>query len=1063
MWNSLPGISSLRSIAPFLLLMAYISNPKRLPAQTEDDISFDRLSFQYESSVKNLSQNTIYAILQDNYGYMWFGTWDGLNRYDGYSYTVFPGDQIGGQTVQALLEDDAGDLWIGTDNGLTLFNRRSGIMKTFRHTAEDPSGIIHNDITDLLQDRDGKIWIGTRQGLCYYDRTTGTFTSFLHLPQDNTPLRSNTILDMKYDGSHVLWLGTRMGLIRFDVRTYAVTRYYHILGNKSSIPDNVVKEILVEKPGYLWAGTPNGLCRIDMQKDSLRYFFHDPADPSSLSDNRISSLQKDARGMIWIGTENGLNRWDPVSDELTRFLNQSYNTRSIGNNRILSLYEDRKSTLWIGTFNGINKIEPFTGAFLLYRKYPDDPNSLSSNYVISIAEDPSQRVWIATDNGLNILDRKTGEFTHLRHQEGNNNSLSSNFLRVVYFDRTGTCWIGTQNNGVDRFIPASNTFIHYRYHPKDTNCISSNEILSILEDSRGFIWIGTTEAGLNRLEPVRNTVKVYKYDPGEPGSISSNKIWSVFEDSDHDLWVGTGNGLNKYDPHNETFYAYINDPADTSSIGAQQVFSVFQDSRGIFWLGTKGGGLNRFDKQTGSFRKYNTGHGLPSNVVYGCLEDEEGNLWISTNWGLSRFNPKTGSFMNYDVKDGIQSNEFNLGAQYRNRKGELYFGGMNGFNVFHPATITVNPAAPQTVITSFSVFDKTLPGEFHDGDTIRLSARENFFTIEFSALDFTNPSKNKYRYRFHNYDNMWTTVSAENRVASYTKVSPGTYRFTVFGSNNSGIWDEKGASLVVIITPIWYQTWLFRILCVLLFIGGASHFIYRRIHIIHRRHEIEKKMLDLEKQLFDTELQALRLQMNPHFIFNTLNSIQSFILENEPDTAVDYLGKFSQLMRSILINSRESFIPVQDELRALRNYMDLEKLRFNDKFDYRIEVDPAVEEEFMEVPTMIIQPYVENSIIHGLLHKQGKGLIRIKISLEGEHLLWIVEDNGIGRRRAIEIGKESGLRRESRGMLITRERLEVLNKMNLEHFSVQVIDLTDEKGDAAGTRVEVRISGKGME
>jgi ligand-binding sensor domain-containing protein len=1040
--------------------MCYSCASKRLQAQTEEDISFDRLSFQHEPSVRNLSQNTIYAILQDSYGYMWFGTWDGLNRYDGYSYTVFPGEQIGGQTVQALLEDDAGDIWIGTDNGLTLYNRKSGIMQTFRHTLEDPSSIVHNDITDLVQDEDGKIWIGTRQGLCFYDRATGTFTSYLHLPQDNTPLRSNTILDMKYDGSHALWLGTRMGLIRFDLRTYAVTRYYHIPGNRSSIPDNVVKEILIEKPGYLWIGTPNGLCRIDMQKGALRYFLHDPADPSSLSDNRVSSLQKDSRGMIWIGTEIGLNRWDPVSEKLVRFVNQSFNTRSISNNRILSLYEDRKGTLWIGTFIGINKIEPYTGAFLHFRNNPDDPRSLSSNYVISIVEDASQRVWIATDDGLNILDREKGEFSQLRHLDGNSNSISSNLLRVVYFDRTGTCWIGTQNNGVDRFHPGTNRFIHYRFHPKDTNCISSNEILSILEDSRGFIWIGTMEAGLNRLDPVHGTVKVFRSDPGNPGSISNNRIWSVFEDSDHELWLGTGNGLDRYDPDTERFYAYLNDPADTSSIGAQQIFSVFQDSQGIFWLGTKGGGLNRFDKQTGSFRKYNTSHGLPSNVVYGCLEDDEGNLWISTNWGLSEFNPKTGSFVNYDVKDGIQSNEFNLGALFRNPKGELYFGGMNGFNVFHPSAIKVNPVPPQTVITSFAIFDKLLPGEIHDGDTVRLSARENFFTISFSALDFTNPSKNRYRYKLHNYDNIWSTVTAENRKASYTKVSPGTYRFTVYGSNNSGIWDETGTSLIVIITPIWYQSWFFRILCALVLISGTGYFIYRRIHIIQRRHEFEKKMLDLEKQLYDTELQALRLQMNPHFIFNTLNSIQSFILENETDRAVDYLGKFSQLMRSILINSRESSIPVRDELRALRNYMDLEKLRFNDKFEYSIEVDHAVEEEFMEVPTMIIQPYVENSILHGLVHKQSKGLISIKISLEGDHLLWIIQDNGIGRQRAMEIQKESGLRRESRGMLITRERLEVLNKMNQEHFAVQVIDLTDEKGNPAGTRVEVRISGK---
>ncbi len=1057
---SFPKIVSPASIALFLIIVVPPARSPVLSAQQTPDFHINRLTFQNNTSGKSLSQNSIYSILEDREGYLWFGTWDGLNKYDGYGFTVYTGDQTGGQTIQALLEDDTGMLWIGTDDGLTMFDRKKGIMRTFRHNAQDPASLVHDNVTGLLQDKEGRIWIGTRQGLCCYDRSSGSFTGFLNLPQENTPLRSNAIQDMKYDGNSLLWLGTRMGLIRFDIRTYAITRYYHLPGDPATIPHNMVRSILIGDPGFLWVGTREGLCLIDMHRDTLFQFSCDPDNPESLSDNRISSLLTDESGVLWVGTDNGLNRWNPSTSTFTRFFNQPFNSRTLSNNRILSLYEDSKGTLWIGTFNGINKIDRHANKFRHYRQNSDDPNSLNSNYVISIMEDRSKKVWIATDNGLNILDRKSGRFTVMQHQNGNPNSLSSNSLRVVYPDRTGAIWIGTQNNGIDRYDPVKKTFTHFLSDPDDTNSLSSNDILCIMEDSRGYLWAGTNDGGLNRLEPGQKKWTVFRMESGDNKCLSNNQVWTIYEDHQGDLWIGTGNGLNRYDVEQETFEHFLHDPSDTTTLGALQVFSVFEDSQGTLWIGTKGGGLNSFDKQSGKFKRYPFCHGLPSRVVYGCLEDDEGNLWIATNWGLSKYDRKNNTFINFDVNDGVQSNEFNIGALWKNPDGELYFGGMNGFNVFHPSDIQLNPLPPKTVITSFAVFDKLLPAELHDGDTVRLSARENFFTITFSALDYTNPFKNRYRYRLDNYDNIWTTVTADNRQASYTKVKPGNYLFTVMGSNNNGIWDEKGASITIIIKPLWFQSWFFRIPFTLLIIAGIWFFVTRRIKMMHRKHEVEKRMLDIEKQLYDTELQALRLQMNPHFIFNTLNSIQSYILENETDRAVDYLGKFSQLMRSILINSRESSIPVQDELKALRYYMDLEKLRFNDKFDYTIEIDPEVDEEFMEIPTMIIQPYIENAIIHGLVHKTGKGFIRVKVCLEGDHILWIIEDNGIGRRRAMEIQKESGLHHESRGMLITRERLDVLNKMNQENFSVRVIDLTDNEGKASGTRVEVRISGK---
>lgn len=1060
MSNLPPYQLRIRNRSVFVLPALVVAFIPMVFSQSGRELQFDRLSSENIQNNRGLSQNSVHCILQDSIGYMWFGTWDGLNKYNGYDFIVFTSNETGGQTIYTLLEGSNHDLWVGSDNGLTHIDRITGTLNTYHPAPDDPASLVHDAVTALAEDTAGNIWIGTQQGLCFYDRTTGTFTRFLNLPQDNTPLRSNSILDMEYDGGRILWIGTRMGLIRFDMETYITTRFYHEPGNPSTIPHNMVREVMMDERGFLWVGTHHGLCMVDVHKDTLLHFFHDPDDPTSLTDSRISALLKDNKGKIWIGTDNGLNLFGTESAGFKRFFNQSYNPYSISNNRILSLYEDRKGTLWIGTFNGVNKIDPYAGKFRHLRKVPDDPNSLNSNYVISIAEDARQTVWIATDNGLNLWDRTTGTFSHLVHQPKNPNSIASNNLRVVYFDRKGFCWIGTQNEGLDRYDPVTGRITHFENNPRDTTSLSSNDILCILEDSRGNLWIGTGQGGLNRMDIKRKKFTVFQANPSKQGSISSNQVWCLFEDRDYVLWAGTDNGLNRFDSERGTFHAYTHDPADTSSLGARQVFCIHQDADGVFWIGTKGGGLNRFDRETERFIHYTTQQGLPSNVVYGILEDRNEQLWFSTNGGLSRFDKTSGRCTNYDRKDGIQSNEFNLGAFFKNQKGELYFGGMNGLNLFHPSEINTNPVAPRTVITSFSVFDQAYPSEILNGDTIRLSENENFFTIGFSALDFTNPARNRYRYQLHNYDKGWSTVNAENRKASYTKVTPGHYLFTVMGSNNDGVWDQDGTRLHIIITPLWYHTWVFRSVCLALCFILIWYLISRRIRWIRRRHEVEKKMLDIEKQLYDTELQALRLQMNPHFIFNTLNSIQSFILENDTDRAVDYLGKFSQLIRLILVNSKEPMITVKEELKALRYYLDLEKLRFNDKFDYTIEIDPQVDEEFVEIPTMIIQPYVENAIIHGLLHKDGKGHLDLKIRPGGDHILWIIQDDGIGRERAMEIKKASGLHRKSRGMLITMERLEALNKKDKEQFSVEVFDLKDAAGNPTGTRVELRISGK---
>jgi ligand-binding sensor domain-containing protein/two-component sensor histidine kinase len=1031
-------------------------------AQIQDleNIKFERITSENIKIEKGLSQNSIQCILQDKTGYMWFGTWDGLNKYDGYRFTIFDKEnKISGQTVNCMIEDSDGYLWIGTDEGLDRYDRTINEFTEFKHNPYDPRSLVNDFITAIIEDTTGCLWIGTQGGLSKYDKKTRQFESFLNKPLDNTPLKSNYINSLCFDRQGFLWIATRIGLIRLDTQTLIVIRLFNIHDDKHSLPDNFVKSILCDHNGNIWTGTNRGLGKLN----PANFFFENYFQPTEITESQnaiiINTIYEDNQGLLWIGTDSkGLRIFNPSSGETVQYDQQGYDVSSLSNNRVLCIYEDRVGTMWIGTFIGINKFNRHTNRFSVYRNVSNDNNSLNSNYIMSLYEDKNQKVWIATNKGINILNRKTGQFRHIMHITGDTKSLVSDNLRVITGDRSGLLWIGTQNEGLESYDPVKNRFTHYSYDLKNKFSLSSNDVLSIYEDSYGMLWIGTGHGGLNMYDRATNKFISFKNNPEDSTSLSSNRIWTIYEDRERNLWVGTGDGINLYHRDSHTFVSFRCRQGHPNGPNAREIFCICQDSGGIFWIGTKGGGLNRFDKESGEFSYYTEKNDLPNNIIYSIMEDENGFLWLTTNWGLSKFDPRKENFINYDVQDGLQSNEFNLGAYYKNDRGEMYVGGMNGFNLFQPSEIKTNPLKPKTVITSFKVFNREIENEFIDGQRIRLSANNNFFTIEFSALDFTNPAKNKYQFILENYDKMWSSVTSDKRFADYTNVRPGIYYFRVIGSNNDGIWDDKGVTLTIIIKPHWYHTWFFRIPVLLIAIFTLWYLINRRIRIIRDRHEVEKKVLAIEKQLYDTELQALRLQMNPHFIFNTLNSIQSFILTKNTDMAVNYLGKFSQLMRLILTHSTEDTISIEEELRALRYYLDIEMLRFENKFTYTIHVDPAIDEEFTEVPPMIVQPYVENAIIHGLMHKKGERHIKITLKLEDNSILWIIEDNGIGRDRAMQIQKESGLQRKSRGMLITMERLEVLHRKNNENFSIEVIDLKDENDHPIGTRVELRMA-----
>ncbi len=1043
----------------FISIFMCLSSHVLKGQETEfEPVKFDRLTSENVKLVKGLSQNWIYAIHQDKYGYMWFGTWDGLNKYDGYNFTIYnEKDGLTDHAILCMLEDKDGTFWIGTDKGFNRFDRKSQTFKQYPELPGDTNSLYHNRVMSLIETEDSAIWLGTGGGLLKFDKKNDSFTAFLSTSQPYYSPRSNYILNLCEDNKGIIWVATSYGLVKFNPITERSTRYYHIEGDTTSLSNNNIRYLIQEKSGNFWIGTRNGLNYYDTTTQRLRYYFHDPDNPYSLSNNRIQVIYQDHLGEIWVGTENGgLDYYDKEHDRFYHYKNTLNDKSSLSNDKVYSIYEDFSGNLWVGTYNGVNKINKYYNDFGHRQRTSDNNSSLNTNIIWSFARGPKNKLWIATSNGINILDPKTSKYTYLGSENRIENSLAGNDVRSLLYTPDYNCfWFGYYGSGLDKYDTENGSFTHFVFDP-NKNSLSNDYINDIMLDDKGKLWLATGN-GLDILDPVTGKFRIYFNDKNDPNSIGNNITICLLQDREKNIWIGTDEGLNKFNKTDSSFIHFEFNMDNTENKSTNSLFCMMEDRLGTFWIGTSGGGLIKFDQKGGNYKIYTTADGLPNNVIYGILEDKDGNLWMSTNLGLSKFYVKSERFVNYDVKDGIQSNEFNLGAAFKDSNGEMYFGGMNGYNVFNPSDIRYNPNKPVITISAFRKFNERLSEEYFSGDTIHLRYDDNFFSFEISALDYTNPLKNKYRYKLENFDKDWIQADANNRIAEYKKVPPGDYTFLANGSNNDGVWNDKGIALTVIITPAWWATLWFRILLLVVIISTVWILIYRRIKRIRQKSEVEARLLEIEKQKFDLEQKALRLQMNPHFIFNSLNSIQSYILSHNTEKAVTYLGKFSQLMRLILTNSGYKYIPLREELKTITYYLDLEKLRFDNKFDYRISIDKDIDEEFMEIPPMIIQPYIENAIIHGLLHKSSKGHINIDFKLDNHNIVCSVLDNGVGRKKSMEIEKTTGIRRKSKGMMITKARLEILNGQSDEEFSIRVHDLKDKSGNATGTRVELRI------
>lgn len=958
-----------------LFLITLFSLPIFSFAQSQ--IKFEQLTLE-----DGMSQSTVNSICQDSRGFMWIGTDDGLNRYDGYRFTVYKHEQSDPQSLShnyilSIFEDRLGALWIGTQGGLNRFDRKTERFSHYKHYPGNPESLSHNIVTAICEDQAGDLWIGTEDGLDKFGREKETFSHCQHDPNRPESLSSNTIRTIYEDRQGALWIATQDGLDKFDREKGTFSHFRHDPDDLRSLSRNDVRSIFEDRQGVLWVGTwGGGLNKFDAKRETFSHYRHDPDNPWSLSDNIIYSIYEGRQGQLWIGTSGGLNSFDREKEAFAHHLHDPSDPLSLSNNSVHSICESQSGLLWFGTLNRLNIYDRKKEAFNHYWHDPNNSNSLGSNSVSSIYEGQSGIIWIGTsDGGLDKFDRQKGTFSHYRHDPNQPNSLSNNRVRSVYEDRSGTLWVGTYG-GLNQFDRATGAFKHYMHDPDNPQSISNNRVWSILEDHLGTLWIGTYN-GFNRFDRQKGTFTVYLHDPDDPQSLSNNYVRTIYESPSGTLWFGTQGGLNRFDREKEAFTCFQHDPNQPGSLSDNYVRSIYESRQGVLWVGTQSG-LNRFDRNNGAFKTYREKDGLPNGVIYGIVEDRKGYLWLSTNMGLARFDPENEVFRNYDVNDGLQSNEFNGGAYCKTRNGEILFGGVKGFNLFHPDDIIDTSAVPPVVFTAFRRYNTAQAGErpieekgISEKREVTLSYQDNILVFEFSALVYGRAAKTAYACQLEGFSDSWMNLGTENKV-TFTNLDPGAYRLKVKAANMDGIWSAHPAELKVTILPPWWQTWLAYFIYLVLFLG----IIYASY-----RFQLQRKMEQQEaKRLREIDQLKTRLYTNITHEFRTPLTV----VLGMSDLIEEFLDKrtYGRIKETVALIKRNS----NSLLNLINQLLDLAKLESGNLKLQLVQGDVV---RYLQFLTESYQSYADSKQIRLTFYKE---IPELAMAYDPDKLLIIVSN-----------------------------------------------------------------------
>lgn len=844
---------------------------------------------------EDLPQSSVFSIIQNRQGFMWFGTHGGLVKYDGYD------------------------------------------IRVFTHDPDDQNSIGNNAVNVIFEDRNGNIWLGLRGGgLDRLDPVSEKFTHFTSRDPSPTRLSNNYVFAICQDKQGVIWTGNYLGgLNRLTFHQSPETgpepefqNFFHNQQDRNSLSNDIVHALCTDRNGNIWIGTENGLNRYDPDKNTFERFYSKVGNPDSLSSNRISCLYEDSNGILWVGThDGGLNRVvnhspGPSGITFTRFMSKPGSSRSISSNAIHCIFEDSNQTLWVGTRGGgLNILDRETGHFTKIRSDSLDPASLSDEMILSFCEDKTGILWVGLVHGsinkLNLQSRHIinitiddsrphdmvnsiygiHEDTHdslwvgseygqlCRYVMGGTGSghhgvryplskkcfsICRSPIRNIFRDNRDILWLGTMGEGIflmDSRHPERGIIKNLRHRESDPNSINSDHVYSIIQDRGGQIWVGTGERGVSVLHPDnRETWKFIhiRSDPDDPHSISHNYITTIYEDRSGTIWIGTNSrGLNRFDRERNHFIRYAHQKGNSDSISSNKILSILEDSSRTLWFGTGDSGVDRLIKDSGTFVNFSTKDGLPDNKIYGILEDDQKNLWFSTNNGLSKFNPQTKRFVNFSMAYGFQNREFNTGACFKSQiSGQLYFGGLSGISTFLPETLKQNSHTPPILVPDITIMNKSSRKRALLNNTpVFLSHNDFMFSFEFVALDYTDSRKNRYAYQLSGFNNTWIHTDGSRRVATYTNIPPGKYNFRVIGSNNHGIWNREGISIPIVIIPAFWQTGWFKIILIILLSASILTLHRRRVKKIRFRLKTENEISRIYKKakITSREIEIIQL------------------------------------------------------------------------------------------------------------------------------------------------------------------------------------------------------------
>jgi ligand-binding sensor domain-containing protein/signal transduction histidine kinase len=999
-----------------------------------------RLQFKKLTIDDGLSSSIVSTIIQDQKGFIWVGTPDGLNRYDGFKFVVYrnnPVDSssIADNVIQTIFEDHNKDLFLGTEKGLCLYNREKDCFINFMFDKYSPLKGIDCGIKKIVEDSKGNLWLAANVGLIYFDRIKNQITRYIHNPDNPESLSNNNVESVLIDNLNRIWVTTRKGLNIFIPENGSFMHCTMSENSADNLSNTVFLDMIEDKEGNIWFGSNEGLYCQKLNQAAqiikLIHYQYDIRDKSSLSINQVTSLFVDDSGNLWIGTENGgMNLFDKKNQRFWHYRIDDYDPQSLNNESIETIYQDKAGNLWVGTYTGgLNIAIKNSGAILKYQNLPGAPLSLSHNSVASFMEDHENQIWVGTDGGgLNLFDEAIGRFKRFNID---NSHLGSNSILSIMEDSENQIWLGTWAGGLIRYDNKTGSFTSFT---TKNSGIQDDNIYTIEEGYNGDLWLGSFEHGLiNFLSKERKFID-YTTGNSELGNEMINKIVKFPRGR---LLIGTTRNFQIFSPADSHFISYNYDPNNNNSLSYPRVTDILVENDTCIWIGTPNG-LNRFNPVTESFTRYYEKDGLPNSFIKGIVIDKSGRLWVTTNGGICRFDYKKSAYKNFTKADGLQSNEFTERSIFKTKNGALLLGGTKGFNLVYPEKITENKVIPEIQITDLKVLKKSVkPGtknslldkNITETKSLTLSHDLVDITFSFAVMDFSAPEKNKYAYVMENLDKNW--IYPENKgEAVYTNLNPGKYVFHVKGSNNDGLWNETGSSISITILPAWWNTWWFRMVVIFSLILLLAVIFLFRVRQLKNQKILLERSVELKTNELQTKNAALEERQHhieylnaskdkffsiiAHDLKNPFNAIIGFseILQDEiksGDTAKmeNYTGLINssavqtyRLLENLLewANSQRGKMPFNPVALNLNQLFSEEILVLNEIANSKsITLKSSIPDNLTIIADKnMIKTILRNLISNAIKFTYKNGIVITTASVSDKNVEISVCDNGIG-------------------------------------------------------------------